>query len=671
LRTTTLILLGCICIGLNSLSQTQKNNTNTPDLFAEDSADLRDRFTSIKDLLESQLELNTNSESSLDQQVSVAKVLTGTSSAINSMHKSGSVIFSGKAVDYLNELKDYLLADFNDYKNLIHVYITKDPSHNAFSIVNGNIYVNVGLLANLQNEAQLAFILSHEIMHIVNKHSIGRQLSEDGFKSSYDDKDILKDLDLDFLEKHSSEKLDEFEADLDGIKLYSKTAYSYNEALQAIESLNFYEDINKDVSLTADLLFLPQSELDYLNALKTVEIPEEAASEGTHPSSELRYTALKELISYDTLTHGNKHFLIRDSLFFTELRTQAKQERLNEYIRFGEFFKTFIYASNNYQLGDRNKTTIQAICYSLQYFYLVKVKKMPIDNFEINNDSESIFSKYVVSSTLPEFETYYLKVLNQLLIENPESNQVIQPYLTSQPKASAFTSNELEIDNIQFLINITNGSDMSSKDQRQYPIIKKSETLNPGKIGAANIFNISIVKKENESNPLYSEKLDIQISNALSSIAENRSSNLINLLPHETSYSSSTYSDYQVLNDWLLERFQFQTSNYVSYYQSEINELQKRTDLKYLMAGENIEIQAINGKLAVKAFLSSIPVPIYIPQNVTKMFIHRKRKYMLTVFFDLNSKQLVAWDRRTYLEPNTEAQLIQNYNNIIYEIFKK
>ena len=54
----------------------------------------------------------------------------------------------------------------------IHFYVLKDPAVNAMAFPNGNVYINVGLLARLENEAQLAHVLSHEVAHVVQRHSL-------------------------------------------------------------------------------------------------------------------------------------------------------------------------------------------------------------------------------------------------------------------------------------------------------------------------------------------------------------------------------------------------------------------------------------------------------------------------------------------------------------------
>jgi beta-barrel assembly-enhancing protease len=48
--------------------------------------------------------------------------------------------------------------------------IVDDPELNAFALPDGTVVVHTGLLATLENEAQLAAVLGHEIAHVVHKH---------------------------------------------------------------------------------------------------------------------------------------------------------------------------------------------------------------------------------------------------------------------------------------------------------------------------------------------------------------------------------------------------------------------------------------------------------------------------------------------------------------------
>jgi len=73
---------------------------------------------------------------------------------------------------YLEHLVQELVPPSITQKIKIKPYIVVSPSENAFALPNGNIYITVGLLSKFENESQLAFVMAHEIAHIVNRDSL-------------------------------------------------------------------------------------------------------------------------------------------------------------------------------------------------------------------------------------------------------------------------------------------------------------------------------------------------------------------------------------------------------------------------------------------------------------------------------------------------------------------
>ena len=47
----------------------------------------------------------------------------------------------------------------------------RDPQPNSFALPNGSIYVTTGLMSLLDNEAQLASVLAHELTHVMRRHT--------------------------------------------------------------------------------------------------------------------------------------------------------------------------------------------------------------------------------------------------------------------------------------------------------------------------------------------------------------------------------------------------------------------------------------------------------------------------------------------------------------------
>jgi len=81
--------------------------------------------------------------------------------------------------DYLYEnaaLQSYIQGVmqklYPEYAGTLNVRVVDSPSLNAFALPNGSIYINTGLLARLDNEAQMATVLAHEGVHFTHKHSL-------------------------------------------------------------------------------------------------------------------------------------------------------------------------------------------------------------------------------------------------------------------------------------------------------------------------------------------------------------------------------------------------------------------------------------------------------------------------------------------------------------------
>ena len=59
----------------------------------------------------------------------------------------------------------------SDYLD-VQVRVIRDPFTNAFALPNGRIYFHSGMLAMLDNEAQLATVLAHEMTHVLYRHKL-------------------------------------------------------------------------------------------------------------------------------------------------------------------------------------------------------------------------------------------------------------------------------------------------------------------------------------------------------------------------------------------------------------------------------------------------------------------------------------------------------------------
>lgn len=92
----------------------------------------------------------------------------------DTIERSGQIYNHKRATAYLQGVMDRLYPEF---KGKIRVHIYNSTQLNAFALPNGSIYFNMGLLARIENEAQVAAVLAHEAAHFIEKHSYQQRVS--------------------------------------------------------------------------------------------------------------------------------------------------------------------------------------------------------------------------------------------------------------------------------------------------------------------------------------------------------------------------------------------------------------------------------------------------------------------------------------------------------------
>jgi beta-barrel assembly-enhancing protease len=145
---------------------------------------------------------------------------------------------------YVNQVAMRLAATVPEYDGGFSVKVVKDPHLNAFAYPDGHCYVNTGILARLENEAQLAALLAHEIVHHVNHHALNgiRRLQHMPDSAA---RDLAhNDRASSALVAHGVECTwsgyrheAELEADREGLKLMLRAGYNPYEALRLFEHL--------------------------------------------------------------------------------------------------------------------------------------------------------------------------------------------------------------------------------------------------------------------------------------------------------------------------------------------------------------------------------------------------------------------------------------------------
>ena len=130
--------------------------------------------------------------------------------------------------------------------------VLEAPQLNAFAVPGGTIFITRGLLERMKSEAELAGVLAHEIVHVLQKHHLkaiqkGAQTGLAGDALGY----ALKDARSEARDKLLSlgtelysrglDKSDEFEADRLGVAIAARAGYdSYGlpVVLQTLQAMN-------------------------------------------------------------------------------------------------------------------------------------------------------------------------------------------------------------------------------------------------------------------------------------------------------------------------------------------------------------------------------------------------------------------------------------------------
>lgn len=359
---------------------------------------------------------------------------------IDNLLKSGKVLYGDPISEYVAKVANELHILDDKGKHHVRVYTVKSTVVNAYAFDNGAIFVTTGLISQLENEAQLAFVLCHELVHIKKKHSINAHiefLSIENKKKSYNKNgtNIL-------LQKSKFNKEQESEADREGFKVFEKSNYDYASIDGLFDVLQYsylpFDEIEFDKSYFNDeFLKIPSSY--YKEKTREIESTDETNdSLSSHPNIKKRREFIEsELSGKDN--KGRKDFIVSKEEF-EKARDLARFETCRMYMQDIEY-PDAIYAayilSKKYPENIYLKKTIARATYELSvykslyerydyvYFYNTnsysykKVKKKSyIDRLLLNADSVQGASQqvYALFKKMSGLETTVLALKKNWLI---------------------------------------------------------------------------------------------------------------------------------------------------------------------------------------------------------------------------------------------------------------
>jgi hypothetical protein len=309
---------------------------------------------------------------------------------------SGRVIFNDPLSAYVNKVANEILKSEPSLQGKLTFYIIRSTDVNAFSTHEGMIFVNEGILAELENEAQLAYLLCHEIIHYKNKHVMNAYVENVKIQRGDTEYGRISTSKRFWAKNKYSRELEE-EADQEGLTLFLKTKYNPTTLPGFFDVLQYaylpFDDISFDCSYFESTSFKFPSDFR-LKELKPVTGREDVDEEkSTHPSVNKRRKYIVERLK--RTTEGPKNdFIVSETEFFN-VRKLARFDMLSVYLSDLEYVKA-IYHAYLLQREEPNslylKKTVAKALYALAKYYNAGNKHAILPDYEkVEGKSQQLY----------------------------------------------------------------------------------------------------------------------------------------------------------------------------------------------------------------------------------------------------------------------------------------
>lgn len=236
----------------------------------------------------------------------------------------GKILYGTMLNDYVNSVIDNLLKDDFALRSKIHAYIVRSPEVNAYATKNGLVLVNLGLLAQVSNESELAFVLAHEISHYAEKH-----INQPSAK-----KDPLKSRDqLEYFIKYQNRSREQ-ETAADNIALtrfFANSGYSYTAMMGVFDVLQYsdlpFDEVSFPKNLVETDFYHFPSDYFLANVAPITNRDDRVDTLLTHPNIAKRRAAAKAFTTGKS-DDGRSAFVQSEELF-NQVRELARFECVN------------------------------------------------------------------------------------------------------------------------------------------------------------------------------------------------------------------------------------------------------------------------------------------------------------------------------------------------------
>ena len=256
---------------------------------------------------------------------------------ISRLVNNGRILYGDPITRMLERMADTLLKDHPQLRSELRFYTVKSPAVNAFATGQGMIFVTTGLVAQAENESQLAYILSHEIIHYYRKHNM--EMITRRVKTADDEATRMAN----FLIYHNRSREMENEADSLGLTLfYINSPYDKRVSDGVFDVLQYallpFDEIPFD-TLYFDSPFFKIPSNYYLAKVADITSRDDYDdSHSTHPNIKKRRARTGEILSHH---QGGSQYVVTTPEEFAHLRMLARFECIRQNIIYANYTRAF------------------------------------------------------------------------------------------------------------------------------------------------------------------------------------------------------------------------------------------------------------------------------------------------------------------------------------------
>ena len=256
---------------------------------------------------------------------------------INRLTSNGRILYGDPITRMVERIADTLLKDYPGLRGELRFYTVKSSSVNAFATGQGMIFVTTGLVAQVENEAQLAYVISHEIVHYYRKHNM--EVLTRRIKNSDDEAEQMAN----FLKYHYRSREMENEADSLGLRLfYIGSPYDKRVTDGVFDVLQYAMLPFDEVPLDTTYFNSPYYRLPshyFLEKVAPISSRDDYPdSLSTHPNIKKRRASTGDILSH---YEGGSAFVVTTPDEFVHLQGLARFECIRQNLIYSNYTRAF------------------------------------------------------------------------------------------------------------------------------------------------------------------------------------------------------------------------------------------------------------------------------------------------------------------------------------------